>query len=52
MFEIIFFFIAGLFLLGSIDDFMIDIAYAFLGMRPQKITSDQWSTWRAQNEKL
>ena len=51
MFEIIFFFIAGLFLLGSIDDFMIDIAYAFLGMRPQKITSDQWSTWRAQNEK-
>ena len=51
MFETIFFIIAALFFIGSLDDLIIDIAYALHGMRPKKISTQEWAEWRTQPEK-
>ena len=51
VFEIIFFLIAVLFLIGSLDDLIIDIAHAVNGLRPQKPTPEQWILWRSLPEK-
>jgi adsorption protein B len=51
LFELLFFSIGVLFLLGSVDDLLIDIAHFFHGIKPIKISPLQWAVWRAQAEK-
>ena len=51
MFELTCFTIGILFLLGSVDDLIIDAVHAFHRLRPQKIPKEQWNAWRAFPEK-
>ncbi len=51
MFELLFFTIAILFFIGSIDDFILDSVHAFYGLTPKRVSESQWKEWRGLPEK-
>jgi adsorption protein B len=51
LFEILFFAVGILFLVGSLDDLLIDLAHLYHGLKPIKVGPLQWRVWRAIPEK-
>lgn len=49
-FEIVLFTLASLFLLGALDDVIIDIVHMLFRLAPEKITPQKWKSWRARKE--
>lgn len=49
--ELSFYLIGILFLLGSLDDLIIDIAHVLNGIRPRKPSKLRWTHWRTIREK-
>jgi adsorption protein B len=47
----IFFILGAIFLVGSLDDLMIDLAHLLGGLRPREISKDTWREWKSKKEK-
>lgn len=38
------------FLIGSLDDLILDVVHSFFGLRPEKISAAEWENWKEKEE--
>jgi len=48
--EIVLLILCLMFLLGSLDDLFLDIIHAVYGLKPKKISKEQWKDWNEKEE--